>query len=346
MMKILVQIGHPAHVHFYKNFIWDFQSKGHQVKILTKDKDIAIDLLEEYNFNYDVIFDQWNMTSFRGKIEYMKYEYATLRELISFDPDAVTGIMAVALSHAAAITRTPSVIFGDTEHATLQNTLSFPFADVVCTPDCYQKDIQGNHIRYPGYHELAYLHPNRFEPDDSVLDLIDASQDDSFVILRLVSWDAAHDTGDSGFSDVQDVVHKLEEAGSRVLLTSETSLPAKLEPHRVQIPPHKMHDLMYYADLFLGESSTMAAESAVLGTPAIFVSSSRRGYTDELENKYGLVSNFSGPKRQVNGLEQALSILQNYDRTKWNERRRELLKEKIDTTSVISNQIEARADFR
>ena len=34
---------------------------------------------------------------------------------------------------------------------------------------------------------------------------------------------------------------------------------------------------MYYADLFVGESATMASEYAVLGTPAIFVSTSRRG---------------------------------------------------------------------
>jgi hypothetical protein len=28
-MNILVDIGHPAHMHFFKNFLWDMQKKGH-----------------------------------------------------------------------------------------------------------------------------------------------------------------------------------------------------------------------------------------------------------------------------------------------------------------------------
>jgi predicted glycosyltransferase len=46
---------------------------------------------------------------------------------------------------------------------------------------------------------------------------------------------------------------------------------------------------MYYADLFIGESATMASESAVLGTPAIFVSTLQAGVLNEIEEKYGLL---------------------------------------------------------
>jgi hypothetical protein len=30
-MKIVVDINHPAHVHFFKNFIWEMEERGHQV---------------------------------------------------------------------------------------------------------------------------------------------------------------------------------------------------------------------------------------------------------------------------------------------------------------------------
>ena len=38
----------------------------------------------------------------------------------------------------------------------------------------------------------------------------------------------------------------------------------------------------------------MASESAILGTPAIYVNTIRRGYLEEQEKEYGLASCFSG----------------------------------------------------
>jgi len=81
----------------------------------------------------------------------------------------------------------------------------------------------------------------------------------------------------------------------------------------------------------------MASESAMLGTPGIFVSSSRRGYTDELEEKYGLVFNFSGEKRQERGLGKAMDILTDYDETKWENRHKKMLEDKIDVTQFMIN---------
>ena len=37
-MKVLVHISHPAHVHFFKNAIWNLKRDGHEVKITAKDK--------------------------------------------------------------------------------------------------------------------------------------------------------------------------------------------------------------------------------------------------------------------------------------------------------------------
>lgn len=37
-MRILITIGHPGHVHFYKNFVWAAQKSGHEVAILAEKK--------------------------------------------------------------------------------------------------------------------------------------------------------------------------------------------------------------------------------------------------------------------------------------------------------------------
>ena len=54
-MKILFDIGHPAHVHLFRNAVNILEKKGHELKITARDKDIALDLLNNYGFSYEVI---------------------------------------------------------------------------------------------------------------------------------------------------------------------------------------------------------------------------------------------------------------------------------------------------
>ena len=51
-MRIVVDIGHPAHVHFFKNFIYESEKSGHEILITAADKDIALELLNEFGFKY------------------------------------------------------------------------------------------------------------------------------------------------------------------------------------------------------------------------------------------------------------------------------------------------------
>ena len=86
----------------------------------------------------------------------------------------------------------------------------------------------------------------------------------------------------------------------------------------------------------------MASESAVLGTPAVFIDDKGRGYTDELEEKYGLVFNFSdraGGQRKA--LKKGIEILQAQDAAKlWQAKRVRLLDDYIDVTAFMTEFIE------
>ena len=233
-----------------------------------------------------------------------------------------------------------SVVFTDTEHAP-GNRVTFPFADEVWTPECYH-DEAPNQRRYPGYHELAYLHPRRFDPDPAVTDEVGVDPDEQFVVLRLVSWEASHDHGEAGFDDVHDVVERLEATGATVLITSEAPLPDDLEDRRATVAPDRMHHLLYYADLFVGEGATMAVESAVLGTPAVYVNTLTMGYTDEVE-EYGLLYTCSGPNRHAEALETAVDVLEGHEGDRWSDRRDRLLEEKTDTTDVVLDALAEHA---
>lgn len=341
-MKVIFTIQHPAHVHLFRNAIDVLRDRGDEVHVFARRKDIAIELLELYDIEHTVLADTANSIT-ELALRQAEYEFGLLRHAIRIRPDVMVAMGEPGVSHVSTIVGCPGVIFTDTEHAWLQNVLAFPLADRICTPICYQDDIGPKQVRYQGYHELAYLHPNRFTPDPSIVEEVGLSLEDQFVILRLNAWKAAHDVGDAGFYEVTDVVSRLTETGAEVLITSEPDLPPALEEYEASVPLDRMHDLMSYADLVIGESATMAAESAVLGTPAVFISSSRRGYTDEMGDRYGLVFTFSGADRQEAGIERAIEILEEDDVEKWDRRREVLLADKVDTTEFILEQLESAA---
>ena len=51
-MRILVEILHPAHVHFFRNAIAEWRARGDEVLVLSREKDVANDLLEAYSIPY------------------------------------------------------------------------------------------------------------------------------------------------------------------------------------------------------------------------------------------------------------------------------------------------------
>jgi predicted glycosyltransferase len=337
-MKVVITIQHPAHVHFYRNAIEYLQATGHEVHVFTRDRPMALTLLDRYGIDYEVLTHRFD-SRLKMALGQLKYERNLLKRVREIDPDVITAIGGLAIAHVSRLVDAESILFTDTEHATLTNSLAFPFADTICTPDCYEDNIGPKQHRYPGYHELAYLHPDRFEPDPSVLTDIGLDPDERFVVLRLLDWKAAHDIGDSGFNDIESVVDALEDTGAKVFITAEGDIPESVARCQLPVAPEQVHHLLAYADLFIGESATMAAESAVLGTPGIYVSTIRLGYTAELEDRYDLLANFDGPNRQSEAIEAGISILDEYDQALWDRRRQRMLADKIDTTTVILEQL-------
>jgi hypothetical protein len=256
--------------------------------------------------------------------------------LKNMNPDILVGIGSIRAAHASLLLKKPCISFEDTEHATEQIRLYLPFAASVCTPSCYRGDIGPKQIRYNGYHELAYLHPDRFTPNPTVLTELGLTEGDPFIVVRFVSWQASHDVGQHGIRDKVGLVKALEEYG-RVLITSEGALPEELQAYQIRVSPEKLHDLLYYATLYVGEGSTTASECAVLGTHAIYVNTLPLGYIAEEDEKYHLVSDFSGRDcTDETVLAEARRLLQNPDlREEGKEKAKALVQDKIDVTAFM-----------
>ena len=339
-LDVVITIQHPAHVHFFRNAIEDLEDRGHRVHVFAREKDIALDLLDAYGIEHEVLAGAASNLLGKATVQ-LAYEWRLFRRARRIDPDVMLAIGEPGVVHVAALLGSRSVVFTDTEHATYRKRFVYPMADQVCSPEYYRDHIGDNHIKYPGYHELAYLHPDRFTPDPAPVRDMGIDPGDRLVVLRLVSWEAAHDIGDSGIDDVTDVVEQLEATGATVVITAEGELPPDLAPYEITAPPEQIHDLLYHADLFIGESATMATESAILGTPAILVTTIRgMGNIRELRDEYELVFSYADANRHADAVERAVEILESETDDRWEERRQRLLSEKIDTTTFLTTLVE------
>ncbi len=344
-MRILIDISHPAHVHFFKNAIAELRARGHVIGIASREKDICTKLLNTLGLDHTPLSTAPAKKSIMAFTSEMAVHCFRLFNLArSFRPDVMLQIAGTFIAPVGKLIRCPTIGFYDTEFAKLSNAISYPLLTNICTPNCYQGDIGPHQIRYPGYHELAYLHPDNFTPDEGVLAEYGLEKRKKYFIVRFVGFNALHDYHETGFNLA--AKHRLVEALSklgRVLITSESPLPAELSPYRSPVPIDKIHDLMAFATLLVSESSTMASESAVLGIPALFISSTGRGYTDEQEANYGLVRNFK-PEQHEACLNTALEIAgKPLDgvRAEYQEKRARLLRHNVNTTEWMIDFVES-----
>lgn len=287
-MRILIDMGHPGHVHLFKHFIREMRDRDHEVLVTARDKKIIGDLLRSHDLDFQTV-GRVRDGFLPLLLEWAQRDIGIYRIARRFRPDILLGVGNPSIAHAATLLRKPSIIFTDTEHARFGNRITFPFADVICTPSSYRDDLGKKQVRYDGFHDLAYLHPDRFTPDPGVLDEIGLKPDERLIVVRFVSWNASHDVGQHGIRDRVGFVRALEPYG-RVLITSEGEVPDELQQYQIRVPPEKLHDLLYFATLTVGEGGTTASESAVLGTPAIFVSTTAKycGVFDDLAS-FGLL---------------------------------------------------------
>jgi predicted glycosyltransferase len=338
-MRILFDILHPAHVHVFRNLARELERRGHEFRIALREKDVARDLLDRYGFPYRILSQQRTGVALAG--EFVSRGARLWQLAAEFRPHFLTGIMGPSIApigrlrRLAAGDRARIAVFYDTEIATFTNSFVYPLADYVCTPDCYQGRVRGRHLTYAGYHELAYLHPNRFTPDPDVVRAAGIDPTSSYFVVRFVSYKASHDIGTVGLPVARklELVRALAERG-RVLVSSEGPLSAEFEPYRVRIAPQEIHHVLAFAKLLVGESATMASEAAVLGVPAVYVSPLGRGYTDDQERRYGLVHNFTGARFHADIAATARALADDPGlTTKARTARERLLEQKIDVTA-------------
>ncbi len=328
-MRVLIDIGHPAHVHIFKNFAKWAEENGGKVLFTCRDKEFEIELLKSFHFSY-VNFGKKYKT-LAGKIfGLVKFDLLETLTALKFKPDLFLSAGSMYAAHTASLLRKPHFCFEDTFNME-QVKLYLPFTQKIFVSSAgYPKNLPKEKlVVYDGYHELAYLHPNYFQPNEAISKELGIRKDEKFILVRFVSWNATHDRGQSGIKEKEKIVLELSK-NYKVFISSEGELPKFLEQYRLKIAPNKIHDVMAYASLFIGEGATMASECAMLGTPAIYINS-LEAYTIKEQEQFGLVFHLKDGKNIV---QKANEIL-NLPKEEFIKRRDKMLAQKIDVTKFL-----------
>lgn len=344
-MNIIIDIAHPAHVHLLRNFYHDMTQKGHKVIVTCKHIPAAMQLLDLYHIPYIYLGEKKDNILLKA-FEQLKYNIKLLRiarrEGCSIAiGTSITLAHVGALSHLSIFRKPISAILlddDDDEVEPLYAKFAHPFADIILTPDSIKRKVQ-QALYYAGTHELAYLHPNRFQPDDSILRELGVKAGEKFFVVRFNAFKAHHDVGVKGLSieGKRRLIRTLEQYG-RVFITTERNIDDEFLPYQLKVSQEKVHSLMYYATMFIGDSQTMTSEAAILGTPAVKCNSfaGRLAVPNELEERYGLCYAFL-PEEEEKFFQKIDELLSMPDLKKeWAKRRAHFLSEKIDVTAFLT----------
>jgi len=303
--KVLFDIGHPAHVHLFKNLARLLIADGAQVLFTSREKEFETALITKEGFDH-LCFGKHYRT-LRGKLwGLVRYDIAMLRAGLRFKPDLIVGHGTIYGAHAAPFLGAKCLAIEDTGNME-QVRLYRPFVDAILTPQVLDKDLGPKQLRYNSYHELAYLHPEFYTPDPSILDWLKVSSGEPYAIIRFVSWDATHDVGLKGLSRDEKIglVRSLSKR-MRVFITAERAVTDELQPFCLKIPPDRFHHALNYARLVVTEGTTTGTEAGILGVPVVFISTFQDPNLREMEG-FGLVRNTSVASDAFRAVEEMLN---------------------------------------
>lgn len=346
-VRFLFFFVHPGKYHLFKFLIRNLINQGHQVDVFIITKDILEDLIKQEGWNYVNIFPEGRRINgipviiatiinfFRTLFRLLKQTWGKKYDFYLSDD---------VLSVVGWLKGVKSFHFQDDDYkAVPESTLLLGASTKTFAPETTDLGkFNDKKISYRGLHELAYLHPNRFTPDKSVLDELNLNGN-KYYILRLVSLTASHDVGKKGLDNdlVQKLINILQKHG-RVFITAERELPAQFEQFRIKVSPEKIGHLMYFAEMFIGDSQTMTTEAAVLGVPSLrcnsFVGLIRS--MAEMEDKYGLTWGFL-PNDFNKLILKVQELLQEKDlRGEMRKKRAIMLEDKIDFSTFMIDYFE------
>ncbi len=161
-MRLIIDIGHPGHVHYFRNLYHNLTADGHEILVIARKKEVTFELLHHYKIPF--ISRGQGRRSFFGKLTYLAYAaFIIFRSGLRFKPDLIISFASPYASLASFFLRCKCIILDDTEVGRFERFIYKPISDLIITPKAFKKDLGKKHFRFDGFMELSYLLPAYFQ---------------------------------------------------------------------------------------------------------------------------------------------------------------------------------------
>ena len=338
--KVVIEIGHPADLNFFKNAVSILRKTHHfNVELIVQPRGNLTSIVKkEYPDLPFTSFGSHKKSLFGKALNLLLRDMRLLIHLRKRDYSASAGFQGISTSHVSWLLRKPSVVFDDDVGFKLTYYPYKFFATRIVIPRCI--DIKRkNIIKYSGFKELAYLHPRYFTPDARCLDEYNL-QPKRYVFIREVT-NTTTDYRGLKMGQLSEICPYLKEANFNIVLSLEEKRLSNLFEKDCIIlrePVRDIYSLMHFAAFTISSGDTMTRESCLLGTPAIYTGRKMMPVNAELEKK--------GVLFQADGRQQILDAVTKILENNLKERAEQVIQKAIeseweDTTQVIIRNLMA-----
>jgi predicted glycosyltransferase len=281
--SVIIDIGHYPHINFYKHAIISLIEKNIDVHIILQHRGNLVSIFEKECPNVPYVIIGKHKKSFFGKVANMaERDLLFLNYLSKINFRVGTGFGSINLAHTTRFFGKPSAMFADDREYKLTYYLYKPFAKWVVMPKCIPANGK-NLLKYNGFKELAYLHPNHFTPNKKVLEPYNLNPYEYVFIREVSNASLNYRRAEMGkLSKIQDYLKQMD---LKILLSIEDkSLIDLFKDHCIILkePAEDIHSLLSFALLTISSGDSMSRESCLVCTPSIYTGGRDMAINNEL----------------------------------------------------------------
>lgn len=277
-MKVWIDISNTPHVNFFKGIIKDFESRGHETFVTSRDFDGLSALLNLHGIKHTVVGRHGGFCK-KSKLVESSKRILELSEIISSeDIDLALYKHSVEGARVAYGLGIPSICVLDNETAIAQNKLMLPLSSKVIAPDAISMEEitrfgvdESQVIRFNGFCEIANI--SDFKYDDSFISQLGLSEDKFTIVMRPEPVKANYYNGNKDKTIIKAILEKTKSLTDYqfVVFPRFDEQKSVFNYDNVIVPeePVDALSLMSYSDLVISAGGSMNREAVALNTPAL-----------------------------------------------------------------------------
>lgn len=336
MSNVMFHVGSRADYHLFKHVAADLAARRHNVALAVPDGEL-LSTLPPIPHAPLIVAGAARSGTGDEVVQALRLQVRFLTVIRLQRPDLLVGSGPEVVA-TARLVGIPCVVVSDRDAGVDPDgcAASHACAQVILSPEfCGPGQWGRKTIQFAGFPTLAYLHPRRFVPPKLVHDDLRRGARASVLVV-----------GCSANTQLLMVARRLIATlspGTAVHIAADNSVSAiSHDLARHALPAGiSVHGAMAHAALVVSDDPRRVEESAVLGTPAVWLNRKRHSSAvRQLESRYGLSMSAEPIPDGVASIAQCVLNAADRGKRAFQARRQRLLADAVDVTAFLSTSIE------